>query len=93
MPTNTQMASFHLAERYKIILKEAIKNYPSKPAELSRLHLIWMCQEIMDNYSYWPDHKSNRWIGYVQGVLTALQVVSVDEHRDITRTIVGLYGL
>ena len=93
MPTNTQMASFHLAERYKILLEEAIKNYPTKPNELSQSHLIWMCQEIMLNYEEWPDDKSNRWIGYIQGVLTALQVVSVDEHRDITRIIVGLYGL
>ena len=93
MSTNTQKASFHLAERYKIILEEAVKNYPTKPAELSCLHLVWMCQEIMNNYEEWPDHKSNRWIGYIQGVLTALQVVSVNEHRDITRIIVGLYEI
>lgn len=93
MATNTQMASFHLAERYKIILEEAVKNYPTKSADLSRSYLMWMCQEIMDNYTEWPDHKSNRWIGYIQGVLTALQIVSIDEHRDITRIIVGLYGI
>jgi len=93
MTTNTQMASFHLAERYKIILEEAVKNYPTKPNELSQSYLIWMCQEIMDNYEEWSDHKSNRWIGYIQGVLTALQVISVNEHRDITRIIVGLYEI
>jgi len=90
---STQKASRDLAKLYKTILEESITSYPNKSTELSHSHLIWMCQEVINNHAEWPIHKSNRWIGYVQGVLSALQVVSVDTHRDITRKIVEKYNI
>jgi len=77
-----------MADLYLSILVTNRNNYPSKPGELSHRHLTWMCQEISDNHKEWPADKSNRWIGYVQGVLSALQITSVDVHRDMTREII-----
>ncbi len=93
MTTNTQKATKELAEIYITTLDSVAQSYPTKPDELSHRHLLWMCNEVLDNHNIWPDHKSNRWLGYVQGVLTALKVMSVDEHRDVTRYIVEKFNI
>lgn len=93
MPTDTQQATKELAERYITALGVVSPSYPTKSDELSHRHLLWMCNEVLINYDEWPDHKSNRWLGYVQGVLTALKVMGVDEHRDITRCVVEKFDI
>ncbi len=80
-----RQATREVADLYSRILEEKLCSYPTKPGELSHSHLRWMCKTISKNAYDWDLNKSSRWIGYVQGVLTALQVVSVQEHRDWTR--------
>ena len=41
-------------------------------------HLIWMCDQILsfDNFG-----KANRWLGFIQGVLFARKIFTIDELR------------
>lgn len=75
------------AELYIQILNDKAPTYPTRAGEISHSHLLWMCEEVTANYNEWDIGKSNRWLGYVAGVLSALHVVSVTEHRDLTRAI------
>jgi hypothetical protein len=45
-------------------------------------HLVWMLDEIekMDD-----EAKANRWLGFVQGILSASRVFTIDELRDHVR--------
>lgn len=48
-------------------------------------HLLAMCVTAGPNAGTWPADKVSRWLGYVQGVLTARGVFDVDAERDLTR--------
>lgn len=56
--------------------------------EHSKNHLLWMCDQIIENFLDWPEHKSHRWIGYVQGIMTVYGDTDVDSERKITKEIV-----
>lgn len=84
-----RLAAAKIAELYTIILQEKTFDYPTQDDPmLSQAHLLSMCDDIRDNYKEWSADKSHRWIGYIQGVLTALKIITVDEHRDMTRDII-----
>jgi hypothetical protein len=54
-------------------------------------HLIKMCLLIKENADSWPIDKSNRWLGYIQGVMTVYGAITVDEERDFTRPLFHAY--
>lgn len=43
-----------------------------------------MLNVLLDNH-HWPDLKIGKWLGYIEGILIANNVASVDEERDFTR--------
>lgn len=53
----------------------------------SSTHLVWMCEEILRNIRTMPADKIGRWVGFVQGVMAAHDVLDVDAERDRTRPI------
>jgi hypothetical protein len=49
-------------------------------------HVRWMCSRIAD-LAVAPDlDKTNRWLGFVQGVLFSEKVFTIKEMRDHNRT-------
>ena len=49
---------------------------------------IWAMLEAMErNVDDWPIDKTNRWIGFVQGILFSEGLLDLDEERDFTRPI------
>ena len=46
-------------------------------------HLLWMLDQI--DAGAITGEKAHRWIGYVQGILVAYKITSVDEMRDLNR--------
>lgn len=48
-------------------------------------HIRWMLEQIiMNNMS---DTKANRWLGYVQGIMTMHNMIDVNNERNRTRDI------
>ena len=80
-----------IIERYvSIITQEAgwqdiIKIEPTEGDETNDIHLIWMLTELLCNeeQSY---SKKHRWLGYIQGVMTAKGYINVLEERELTRS-------
>ncbi len=68
-------------DRYQEIL-QSVADWDSPP-QTDRRHLLWMCQEAKKNQ--WPDDKTSRWLGFVQGVLAARGLLDVSVERNITR--------
>lgn len=46
-----------------------------------------MCFYILDHVEMMTDDKTSRWIGYIQGCLSTVGVLNVEEERDFTRII------
>lgn len=51
-------------------------------------HLQWMLSEILHNPEQ-SHSKKHRWIGFVQGLLIAYGITTVDNERDATRGILA----
>lgn len=52
----------------------------------SRDHLILMCTLLLsDGIADFPPDKSGRWIGYIQGVMSANGILDVEAERARTR--------
>lgn len=50
-------------------------------------NLRWMIEHALANIETFPDDKTGRWIGFIQGVLSAQGKLDVNEERDRTRPI------
>lgn len=66
-----------------IITKKALCCLPGPGRMTNQQHLLWMLEQIQ--HGEVTGEKAHRWVGYVQGVLVALHVTSVEEMRDLNR--------
>lgn len=78
-----------VAIRYEEILykskSDGIKLLNVKSTKYVQIdHLIWMLNEIQSSESM-SFSKKHRWLGYVQGIMIANDIMSVDEERNFTR--------
>lgn len=74
-----------LIQRYIAILKEA---EPITGEYQSTEHLIDMLNQIMQYEEHGKSlTKCHRWLGYIQGILVARGLTTVDIERDYTRDI------
>lgn len=64
------------------ILPNLLEN---RPVALS--HLAWMCEEIIANADKWPVTKLHRWLGFIQGCFVVYGISSIEEEKDLVRTI------
>jgi len=53
--------------------------------------LISMMDTMLQHSTEWPVDKTNRWIGFIQGVLFSNGTLDVDEERDFTRPLFHAY--
>ena len=73
--------------RYQVILN-SITNELSDKKYMSKEHLLWMLEEIQCNVEQ-SLTKKHRWLGYIQGILIAFDILDVDQERNITRPLLN----
>ena len=59
------------------------------PGDCQLPHAMWMLGELLGEFEEWKKDdvgKINRWIGFIQGYLSAHGILSITELRDLTRT-------
>ena len=59
--------------------------------DTSNIHLLKMCSTLEENMDTWPVDKSNRWVGYIQGVMCVYDVITTSEEREFTRPLFHAY--
>ena len=76
------VAHHEIFKRYAIILRGCSSGDPGD--KTSPGHLLKVCEEAMKRQDF-PDDKTSRWLGFVQGVMAVKGLICVDEERNITR--------
>lgn len=71
-----------LFERYIEMLKAQSPGDPGD--QTSPGHLIRLCEEAIAKPEL-PFDKASRWLGFVQGVMTAKGLITVEEEREFSR--------
>lgn len=46
---------------------------------------------MLENVDDWPIDKTNRWIGFIQGVMWTRELIDIDEEREFTRPLFHSY--
>lgn len=82
--TPVSRASCILFSRYQAILDIAA-DFASAPEGCTREHLLWMCGTAVTHAAAWPDDKTSRWLGFVQGVMTVQGLLTVAGEREFSR--------
>lgn len=77
-------ASILLFARYRALLAGAAE-FHLAPEGCTRAHLLWMCETAVAQAPDWPDDKTSRWLGFVQGVMTMQGVLTVAGEREFSR--------
>jgi hypothetical protein len=77
-------ASVALFDRYLAVLRTA-PGFGAVPDGCTRDHLMWMCATARTQAPGWPDDKTSRWLGFVQGVLTVQGLLTVAAEREFSR--------
>lgn len=54
-------------------------------------HLLRLAEEAYTHAKKYPTDKLHRWLGFIQGVLSTLDIINVDEERDFTRPLLHSY--
>lgn len=85
-----KIGSLKAFRRYEtILLDKAVSPQCGPETPASDSHLLWMCQHSIERIEAddetFPVDKYSRWLGFVQGVMSMLDYVSVQEERNITR--------
>lgn len=76
-----------LFTRYSGIIAGAPDALSGLPEKCMAKNLQALCTEAIENSGKYPFDKLNRWLGFVQGVLAATELIDVDTERDFTRPI------
>jgi len=82
--TPVARASVVLFARYQAVLADAA-DFPSAADGCTRAHLLWMCTTATEQAPSWPDDKTSRWLGFVQGVMTMQGLLTVAGEREFSR--------
>lgn len=67
-----------MAEECKDTILEWNRRSPDLPKSLRPNHLLWMCDQIVQHASDWPETKLHRWVGFVQGAMIANRMINLD---------------
>ena len=73
--------------RYRTILNSITNELPDKK-HISKEHLFFFFYEIEYNEEQ-SLTKKHRWLGYIQGILIAFDILDVDEERNVTRPLLN----
>jgi hypothetical protein len=87
---NEVIALKALYGRYKAILEasdDSVAFGESLPTKCSREHLILLCWEADKGVAKYPADKLNRWLGFVQGVMSCTDIGSASGRQSDYRTL------
>lgn len=87
MTAALKQAHATLFARYDAMLAAHGAEPAASVGGLDDSHLRWMCQTALNELACWPDDKSSRWLGLVQGVMAYRGYVIVSEEREHFRLI------
>lgn len=82
------MISPVIVDRYKQIIDKNLDGDLETDPYQKLSHLRWMLDEIVSNDTQ-SITKKHRWLGFVQGVLIAKKLTTVDIERDFTRDLLN----
>jgi len=51
------------------------------PAQLQPQHLQWMCDQVEEHATDWPEGKLHRWLGFIQCGLMANRMIDLEGLR------------
>lgn len=82
-----------ILDRYASMLEATGAHVPATPEPEGRdsTHLLWMLNEIRTGAV--TGDKAHRWLGYVQGMMIADNLTSVQAERDFTRPLFNRFAL
>ena len=85
-PGQWQPVLAHLFERYEHMIQEAPPGWDEDGIgqELSK-RVLALCRHGRAHIDEMAEDKANRWLGFVQGVLTVGGLIDVEVERDYTR--------
>lgn len=75
----------HLFTTYAHAIAQFPNAFLDFPPSCQADKLLGLCGEAINNARKYPFDKMNRWLGFVQGVLIAADVLDVDDERNYTR--------
>lgn len=78
--TPIRLATCELVKRYIEILN-------NEPKSEINTRLIKMCETILDNEVSMYDDKVSRWLGFIQGVMFSQYLISIEDERNISRSL------
>ncbi len=76
----------------RLITKLEVEGHVAEKCEVACVnptHLLWMLYAISTEDSDMPLSKRQRWLGYIQGVLSAHGIIDPEEERNETRPILN----
>lgn len=82
-----------LFKRYEDKIKQNQANFNNLmlPEKCQYSHLLRLAHEAHSNALNYPTDKLHRWLGFIQGVLSVVGIINVDEERDFTRPLLHSY--
>lgn len=82
------MISPVIVDHYKQIIDKNLDGDLETDPYQKLSHLRWMLDEIVSNNTQ-SITKKHRWLGFIQGVLIAKKLTTVDIERDFTRDLLN----
>jgi len=76
-----------------IAAKEIIRELPdiepsSDKANIkSKEYIKWVAGQVAGNAHQWPEHKLHRWLGWMQGLMNAMEITTVEQEMERMRRI------
>ena len=74
-----------LFTRYRDLIVKHKSEMTSEVKDCDPEHLIKLCIEVIENHRRYPFDKLCRWMGFVQGVLAAQEIIHVEVEREFSR--------
>lgn len=74
-----------LFTRYRDLIVERKAEMDVDVKDCDPEHLIKLCSEVIENHQRYPFDKLCRWMGFVQGVLAAQEIIHVEAEREFSR--------
>lgn len=93
-PGHWQPVVVHLFERYEHVCRHHQQALEDKVGRDLAARTLGMCVHVQAHVEEFIEDKANRWLGFVQGILTVAGLLSVEDERNYTRPLFhALHGV
>lgn len=88
MSKHPHLLAVEIAQNCKLILEDTWDlGLDPGMRTVSQEHLLWMADQIYENSDTWPATKLHRWVGFMQGVMVAYALTTIDKESSTVRKI------